>query len=523
MTTRRQFLTTSTALPVLYHIQSTFLAADEEMKPTTKTVTERRPSTHVILSFATEVAEVPKDYDHIKALAEFLTAEGLVGNFHLTGDYARALKRHGRLDVVEALRSHEIGFHCNHHGAAPFMAGYLEKLNWRDGTTEWARNELPGLRVVEELFGRQPTYYTTEFNKAPQSIFASNQVGLSTIGYSTVPALGHGAVWYCNSFVPSCESPIGVERFFSAGLEPEAEGHYQKKETYYRAVVDRYAEKLKGQKSSLIRAYQHSYKAYAVYPPVEHPKPNIYRDDDLYYEEHPHYLDLLPDGKYRKGFDLFKRIIRYYAEQAEFTTFSKYRQGFRDNQGQWFSLLELDEVCALLSNRLDAYVSDTLSVSPAEAFGMLVRVLRVYHEDGALPEKVFMRNVIGPTSPIPEKLGQGNTNSESLLKSLRLIDRAIDNEQSIPSSIEMAGITVGPGQFLNGLRSLYIATRKKQSPQSLTLAGPNLPVIANEPFFKEKTLTKDRYPKDFEGRKICQLCRLQSWSWKPAVARDVNL
>ena len=132
MTTRRQFLTTSTALPVFYHIQSTFLGADEETKPTTKTVTERRPNTHVILSFATEVAEVPKDYDHIKALAEFLTAEGLVGNFHLTGDYARALKRHGRLDVVEALRSHEIGFHCNHHGAAPFMAGYLENLNWRD-------------------------------------------------------------------------------------------------------------------------------------------------------------------------------------------------------------------------------------------------------------------------------------------------------------------------------------------------------------------------------------------------------
>jgi hypothetical protein len=86
MTTRRQFLTTSTALPVLYNFQSTFLGADEVTKPTT----ERQPITQVILSFATEVAEVPKDYDHIKALAEFLTEEGLVGNFHLTGDYATA-------------------------------------------------------------------------------------------------------------------------------------------------------------------------------------------------------------------------------------------------------------------------------------------------------------------------------------------------------------------------------------------------------------------------------------------------
>ncbi len=57
MTTRRQFLTTSTALPVLYNFQSTFLGADEVTKPTT----ERQPITQVILSFATEVAEVPKD------------------------------------------------------------------------------------------------------------------------------------------------------------------------------------------------------------------------------------------------------------------------------------------------------------------------------------------------------------------------------------------------------------------------------------------------------------------------------
>ncbi|GEM_PF-1682919 len=512
MITRRQFLMSSATLPVLHNFQSNFLGADEVTKPTT----DQRSSTQVILSFATEVADEPKDFDHIKALAEFLTKEGLTGNFHLTGDYARALKHHGRLDVVQALMDHEIGFHCNHHGAAPFMAGYLEKMDWQDGTSEWTRNELPGLRVVEELFGRRPVYYTTEFNKAPQSIFASSQAGLPTIGYLTVPTRGHGAVWYCNSFVPSCENATGLERFFSAGHKPEAEGHYEEKEKYYRIKFDRLSKKLGGQKSTLIRAFQHSYKTYALFP-FELPKPNIYREDDLYYEDFPHYLELLSEAKYQKGFDLFKRIMKYYAERATFTSFSEYRKGFRNNQGQWLSMHELDDVCALLSNRLDAYVSDTLSVSPAEAFGMLVRVLRIYHEDGVLPEKVFMRNVIGPTSPLPVKPGQGSANSTAMLKSLRLIDRAIDNEQSVPSSIEIEGIKVGPGQFLNGLRSLYMAIRKKQSPQTLALAGPNLPVIANEPFFMEKTLTKDRYPKGFEGRNICQMCRLQSWSWKPAL------
>ena len=478
--------------------------------------TQHQSSTQVILSFATEVAEEPKDFEHIKALAQFLSSEGLIGNFHLTGDYARALKHNGRLDVVEALGCHEIGFHCNHHGAAPFMAGYLESMNWRDGIAEWTRNELPGLHVVEELFGRRPVYYTTEFNKAPQSIFASSQAGLPTIGYLDVPTRGHGAVRYCNALVPSCGSPIGLERFFNTGLTPEADGHYEEKERSYRGKFDGFVEKLNGQKSTLIRVFQHSYKTYAVFP-FERPKPKIYRDDDLYYEEHPPYLDLLPETKYQKGFDMFERIIRYYADRASFTTFSTYRDGFRQNQGQWLSLSELDDVCALLSHRLDAYVNDTLSASPAEAFGMLVRVLRIYHEDGALPQQVFMRNVIGPTSPISNMAEKADANTADLLASLQAIDRTIDDAQSVPSSIEVAGATVGPGQLLHGLRCLYMATRENRSLPTVTLSGVNLPLIADEPFFMEETFTKDSYPEGFEGRNVCQMCRLQSWSWKPAV------
>ncbi len=171
----------------------------------------------------------------------------------------------------------------------------------------------------------------------------------------------------------------------------------------------------------------------------------------------------------------------------------------------------------MLSYRLDAYVNDTLSVSPAEAFGMLVRVLRVYHEDGALPQQVFMRNVIGPTSPISNMAEKADANTADLLASLQAIDRAIDDAQSVPSSIEVAGATVGPGQLLHGLRCLYMATRENRSLPTVTLSGVNLPLIADEPFFMEETFTKDSYPEGFEGRNVCQMCRLQSWSWKPAV------
>jgi len=461
----------------------------------------------IILSFATEVAHLPRDYDHIKAVAEFLTEEGLVGNFHLTGDYARALKRRGRVDVVKALARHEIGYHCNHHGAAPFMAGYLEKLSWRDGVSEWSTNELPGLSVVEELFGRRPTYYTTEFAKAPQAVYASWLVGLPTTGYLLVPTRGHGAVWYCNSFVPNSENLSGLEGVPSPEFDLEQR---------FRSKFDRFEEKLKNQKTDLLRVIQHSYKAYAVRP-FKRPAPRTYQDGSLYYEDFPRYMDIHPEATLREGFDIFRRAVKYYAERAQFVSFSAYRGSFADNQGHWLGLRELDEVVAFLDERLDAYVSDKLSVSPAEAFGMLVRVLRTYHEDGALPEKVFMRNVIGPTSLIPEGLGHGVVRSPSVFEALRSIDRTLDDEPSIPCSVEVDGVTVGPGQMLHSLRDLYTAARAGQTPESVELTGPNLPVIADEPFFAQETFTREIYPEGFEGSNICKMCRLQSWSWKPAL------
>ena len=249
----------------------------------------------IILSLATEVAELPRDHDHIKAVAEFLTEEGLVGNFHLTGDYARALKRCGRWDVVKALANHEIGFHCNHHGAAPFMGRYLEEMSSRDGVSQWFTHELPGVSVVEELFGRRPAYYTTEFAKAPQAVYASWQAGLPITGYLLTPTRGHGAVWCCNSFVPNSENLTGLEGVPGPGVDLEKR---------FREQFHRFEEKIGKEDSDLLRVIQHSYKTYAVRP-FQRPAPRIYKEDSLYYEDFPRYMDIVPEVALREGFEIF--------------------------------------------------------------------------------------------------------------------------------------------------------------------------------------------------------------------------
>ena len=461
----------------------------------------------IILSFATEVAHLPRDYDHIKEMAEFLTAEGLVGNFHLTGDYARALKRAGRRDVVDALGKHEIGFHCNHHGASPFMGTYMEERDWHGAVAEWLLNELPGVAVVEELFQRRPTYYTTEFAKAPQTVHASWLGGMPMTGYLLLPTRGQGAVWYCNSFVPNSENLCGVE--WPSRTERDAE-------EVFREQFHRFEKKIDGGETDLLRVIQHSYKVYGT-PPFVMPEPTPYQDDTHHYEDGGLPRTSLPEDVIRPRVDAIKRSLRYYAERAAFVTFAQYRRGFHDSAGHWVALDELDRICAFLRDRLDAYVRGPLSASPAEVFGMLVRVLRTFHEDGAAPDRVYMRNLIGPTARIPHGTADAAVRTQAVLGALRTIDRKLDDALAMPAAVELDGRAFGPGQTLRGLCELYVSMRSGKVPDTVHMVGPNLPAIADEPFFAEETFTRPIYTNGFEGRNICVMCRLQSWSWKPAV------
>jgi hypothetical protein len=248
-----------------------------------------------ILSFATEAAHAEEDFDFMKAIAQFLTEEGLVGNFHLTGDYARALKRHARMDVVQALAAHEIGFHCNHHGARPFMIGYLETCPWDEGVSRWLCNESPGFAVVTELFNRRPTYYTTEFSRAPQTLHGSSLLGAAISGYLQVPMREHSAVWFCNNLVPSVENCVSLESFHAPG----------DRERVARARLDQCLEKQRAARKDVLRVFLHSYKYYAAAPYDRLTMTNeVYKNDNYHYEDFPTDFPRLPPERFRESFEM---------------------------------------------------------------------------------------------------------------------------------------------------------------------------------------------------------------------------
>jgi len=305
------------------------------------------------------------------------------------------------------------------------------------------------------------------------------------------------------------ENIVALESFHAPG----------DREKVARTNLDNALAKQKALGKDVLRVFLHSYKYYAE-PPYDRLTQTleIYKRDDYYFEDYPgDYVRQAPE-QFKESFERFKRTIRYHRRNSEFVTFSQYRNEYREIQGVWIDLPEIDGLCRFLERSLDAYSTATLSLSPAEAFGVLIRVLRTWHETGHLPTKAFVRTVIGPLAPIPEQRADVTAKTSEILKTLAPVDRELDLTIAVPQSTVIAGSTVGPGQLLRGLVKIYFGIRASPRVEKVVLAGADLPEIAKEPYFLEKGFTrKGLFPDDFTGKNICAMSRVQSWSWKPAV------
>lgn len=468
----------------------------------------------IIISFPTETAHSVRARELIFEISNFLTTNGISGNFHLTGDFARALRRTGRVDIVESLKKHELGYHCDKHGADPFMAGYLEENDWDVGVSNFLGNELPGYRLLEELMGLAPKYYTTEFTKAPQAVYGAYLMGMG-IGFTRAPFGHNEAIWFCNAFAPNSENILGLE-------------FLHKEEDSVETVMKLVNERIQKQKANGVNVLRMSLHEYRYLIPDDDAMahhPDFYKRDGLNYECWPEF-PMRSETATRRVLDLFKNVMLRIknSDGVKFSSFSQFKEMFVDNSGVWVSKEMTLKLTKFLLGTLDAFTCDSISISPAEALALLVRSLREYRESGAIPDSVYLRNAIGPVenvhSSTPAKL-----NAKRILEALPQIDRFIDDNGYVPHCVHVGEVQLGPAAFLKSLVDLFLTILKDgRLPDVIESKEEELPVISGEPFFQQSTFTHkhrglELYPDGFTGEGICEKCRLQSWSWKPALRR----
>lgn len=94
----------------------------------------------------------------IKALA-ILERHGVRATCKMVAEKVRALREHGRTDVLAAIAKHDVGYHLDTHSRHPVVYEYLADLDTLDGSREFLRREREGLRYVEEEFGRKASCF----------------------------------------------------------------------------------------------------------------------------------------------------------------------------------------------------------------------------------------------------------------------------------------------------------------------------------------------------------------------------
>ena len=117
------------------------------------------PPVRVLFSIHTEDCVNPATDDVPLRLADIAQRHGVKLVPKVTTEKLRALRRHGRDDVIAALKTQDVGFHMTNHSYPPTVPVYTQAMSWDEGLREYARVERAGYDEWKAVFGRDaPTY-----------------------------------------------------------------------------------------------------------------------------------------------------------------------------------------------------------------------------------------------------------------------------------------------------------------------------------------------------------------------------
>ena len=462
----------------------------------------------LFISFATEEFVTPAHNGILIKIASMLSQRNITGSFHLTGEFARKLRDNQHSDVIEALRQHEIGYHSNTHGAYPFIGSICENNSWDSAVEKLMRTEAKGILDIENIFGKRPTYYVTEFTKAPQLIYALRSLGIDLLGFSGLPKNGGVPFcWYTGSLcytgpMMGVESPPHTDRL--QGLKHKFDRLYQQ-------------EKAKGS-NGVIKLFNHPYKfAYNNHIASWVSKNQIYKSYNIHSPWIVPHESLYSEEITTRLFSEFEQLLDYILDKGdtEFLSTSQIALPYSKKPPHFVT----DEVFSELLDQINRNIiwlkTGTMIFSPTEIFALMTYALKYLSNDRKLPGLLPLRDPLGPVLESRALNEAVSVPLDMIMRNIAHIDRELEFSQQLPAEMKFSDVKIS-------LESAYFAfARMLQNPipdsGNITFqpTAP-LPEIASNDYFHAQSWTKESYPAGFTGKNICLHCRLQSWTYKPA-------
>ena len=479
---------------------------------------------NVILWFDTEDYLLPADDDACKRLAEMLTARGVRATFKVVGEKARVLEQRRRTDVIAALKQHDIAYHANFHSVHPTPSEYLADCGLLDGIAEFVRREGRGADDVRRIFGVSTLscYGQPGSSWGSQAIAALPQIGVAPQG---VPCyvdegdhvgLNEQPFWYAGALVVY---HMGQNWTRMELHDPDAVGPAKEKAA---AIARRLAQNGGGLISIFYHPCEWVHREFwdgvnfrrGANPPREQWRPPPQRsaaETDAAFQRFGQYIDsirLLPGVRFVTASEL----PSLYADKTV-------QAGATE---QDLNMLA-GRLVAAGSGGVNFQVCGDRAYSLADQFQLLALACDAKAEKRNMATPVKLGRLLGPDGAPPASSPVAEVRWPAFKTAIRDVVDFMQREERIPARVFIGPDAVAPADFLVGMASVCLRESASITDSSVVALGHGVRVLAEEHIAKD---TPDLFggwvihKEGFRALKILEVARWQSWTLKPAVARE---
>ena len=478
----------------------------------------------VILWFDTEDYLSPTDDDACKRLAEMLTERHIRATFKVVGEKARVLERRGRLDVIEALKKHDIGYHANFHSVHPAPTEYLADCGLLDGMAEFERREGGGAADVRRIFGKSTLvcYGQPGSSWAPQAIAALKNIGVDPTGTPCYVdegehvGLDNKPFWFANALNVYHMGPnyTRMELHDPAAVEPA------------KQKVSGIAQRLqKADGGGLISIFYHpcewihlqfwdgvNFRRGANPPPEQWKAPpqQTPTETEAAFGRFGQYIDhiqSIPGVRFVTAGDL----PSIYPDQVRI-------DGALEAD---VAKIAANLASAVLDGVNFAVIADR-SYSPADQFELLAGVMGRLIAGQKPQFPAMAKGLLGPDGAPPPVNERLHLDWPAFRMAATDVANFVVTQRRVPARVFIGPDPIPPAVFLVGLGRTYDFYRQHGSLP--TDAGVDLP--KNVQVFPMRRVAEDTpelfggwiiHKENFRAPRIMQLARLQAWTLKPAL------
>jgi hypothetical protein len=460
----------------------------------------------LIFSFDSEDYITPASAEAKKWWAETMGKHGITACIAVVGELVRTLQKRGRKDVLSAMSVHEIAYHSDSHSLPPTWAEVLDECGWQDGIERILLTELKGINDVRETFGQHPSAWCKPGNSWGAQVAAA-------MAMLNIPIF--------------CDSPFALQRgqpfWFANTLMLQ---YHTSFDQYFDVPSSERLRKMKDDFLKLCDAHDGGYIIMFTHPArlvtADFWDAVNFRGGKKLPREQWEPAPLRAEKEIAELQRDFEDFLAWVVKQprVELTTYRQLFAEYKHQKPRWISI---DEVLQLLGKVTDftyQQVDDHL-LSPAEQFGVLVRAVAILAKEKQLPEAVPILSLFGPPQMPPIEVQKGETTLSEFLNAAISADEFCLRVGCVPDQILVGQSNVGPNAFMQAAAWLLKQWQTNHSlPASIPLNPvPELPKVANEPQFRNYRFkgTWIIFPPEFEGLRVLEHIRLQTWTVKPAV------